>query len=64
MKISKEQIYNAIITQAKNIERQTKCTGKEAIARATIQVNQLLKGLTHGNLNLQKILKTRKEERN
>lgn len=49
MKITKEQVYQAIIQQAINIEKITGCTGKQAIEKATIQIDKLIRGLTKNN---------------
>lgn len=56
MKITKEQAIESIIQQAKIIEEIEKCTGKEAIEKATIQVDKLIRGLTNNKLNLKKVM--------
>ena len=57
MRMSKEQIYQAIMQQAKLLIKVKNYTKEEAIQLATIQIDNLLKGLTHNQLNIAKKLK-------
>ena len=56
MKITKEQVIESIIQQAKIIQEIEKCTGKQAIEKATLQVDILIRRLTKNNLNLKKVM--------